>query len=60
MYKLNIKSSWLSQFKDLSESAVSMIESILIVMVGLLLLNGEVITKRGWTSIKSVTGRSCS
>lgn len=50
LYKLNIKSSWLSQFKDISESAVSLLESIAIVAVGILLLGSDSITKRGWIS----------
>ena len=50
LYKLNIKSSWLSQFKDISESAVFLLESIAIVAVGILLLGSDSITKRGWIS----------
>lgn len=50
LYKLNIKSSWLSQFKDISETIVSLLESIAIVAVGLALLGSESITRRGWIS----------
>lgn len=50
LYKLNIRSSWLSQFKDISESIVSLLESLAIVAVGLALLGSDAITKRGWIS----------
>lgn len=48
LYRLNIKSSWLGQFKDLSETVVSILQAIAIVGVGLLLLGSEAITKRAW------------
>ena len=48
LYRLNIKSSWLGQFKDLSETVVSALQAIAIVGVGLLLLGSEAITKRAW------------
>jgi ATP-binding cassette subfamily B protein AbcA/BmrA len=46
--KLNIKASWLSQFKDLSETVVSLVQAVFIVFVGVLLLRNEEITKRAW------------
>jgi ATP-binding cassette subfamily B protein AbcA/BmrA len=48
LYKLSIKSSWLSQFKDLSETVVSLVQSVIIVVVGVVLLRNEEITKRAW------------
>lgn len=56
LYKLNIKSSWLSQFKDLSETVVSLLESVAIVIVGLALLGSESITRRGWISFFLFSG----
>lgn len=50
LYKINIKASWLSQFKDLSETIVSLTQSVIIVFVGVLLLNNQAITIRAWIS----------
>lgn len=48
LYRLNITSSWLSQFKDLSETAIHLIESVLVVLVGTMLLGNGEISKRTW------------
>lgn len=50
LYKIDIKSNWLSQFKDLSETAVSLLQSVVIVLVGVLLLKNEEITTRSWVA----------
>lgn len=50
LYKLDIKASWLSQFKDLSGTIVSLIQSVIIVLVGVLLLRNQEITTRAWIS----------
>lgn len=50
LYKVSVKSSWLSQFKDLSQTALDLLQSIVIVAVGILLLRNEIITKRAWIS----------
>ncbi len=50
LYRLNIKSSWLDQFKNLSETVVSLIQSVILVIVGATLLQGEEITIRAWIS----------
>lgn len=56
LYSLNIRSSWLSQFKDISETVVMLAESAVMVAVGLLLLGSKVITKRGWISFFLFSG----
>lgn len=48
LYRINIKSSWLSQFQDLSTTALDLTQSVIIVAVGLLLLKNADITKRAW------------
>lgn len=48
LYRIRIKSSWLSQFQDLSTTAVDLVQSVIIVLVGVLLLNNADITKRAW------------
>ena len=48
LYQLNIKSSWLGQFKNISETIVSLLQSLAIVGVGLFLLGSESIPKRSW------------
>lgn len=48
LYKLRIKSSWFSEFQDLSTTAVDLIQSVIIVAVGVLLLEDAEITKRAW------------
>lgn len=56
LYKINIKSSWLSQFKDLSETIVSLIQSVIIVFVGVLLLRDQDITTRSWVAFFVFSG----
>jgi ATP-binding cassette subfamily B protein AbcA/BmrA len=48
LYRINIKTSWASQFKDLSETMVSLIQSLIIVLVGVLLLRNQDISTRSW------------
>ena len=48
IYKINIKSSWMSQFKDLSETFVDLLQSVIMVLVGVALLNNGGIDKRAW------------
>lgn len=50
LYKINIKSSWLSQLRDLSETATSLIQSIIMVLVGYFLLRNGDISQRTWIS----------
>ncbi|MDE6752388.1 MAG: ABC transporter ATP-binding protein/permease [Eubacterium sp.] len=48
LYRINIKSSWLSQFQDLSTTAIDLAQSVIIVLVGILLLKNAEIAKRSW------------
>ena len=48
IYKINIKSSWMSQFKDLSQTFVDIIQSIIMVLVGTALLRDGGINTRAW------------
>lgn len=50
LYRLNVKSSWLSQLKNFSDSLLHMILSVAICLVGLLLIGRGEITKRAWIS----------
>ena len=50
LYRLNIKSSWLMQFRDVSEAIVHTLQTVAICVVGLLLIGGGTITKRAWIS----------
>ena len=48
LYKISIKSSWISQFQDLSETFIDLIQSVVMVLVGVALLKGGDITSRNW------------
>lgn len=48
LYKISIKSSWFDQFKDLSETAADLLQSVVIVLVGVVLLRNQEITQRAW------------
>lgn len=50
LYTLNVKSSWLDQVRDLSGSAISLAQSVLICVVGVVLLRDGSIAKRAWIS----------
>jgi ATP-binding cassette subfamily B protein AbcA/BmrA len=50
LYRINITGSWISQLKDLSENALSLLQSLAITLVGLMLLNDGSITKRAWVA----------
>lgn len=50
IYRLSIKSSWLSQLHDLSNTAVDLASSVVIALTGLLLLRDGSINTRGWIS----------
>ena len=56
LYTLNVKSSWLDQLRDLSDSAISLIQSVLICVVGVFLLRDESIAKRSWISFFLFSG----
>ena len=56
LYKVNIKSSWLTQFRDISDALVSLIQSVAICLVGLALIGGSAITKRAWVSFFLFSG----
>ena len=48
LYKISIKSSWISQFQDLSQTFIDLIQSVIMVLVGVALLKGGDITTRNW------------
>lgn len=48
LYKLSIKSSWIDQLRDLSNSGSSLLQSLVIVLVGVLLLGSGAVTKKAW------------
>lgn len=50
LYKIGIYSSWLLQFRHLSETALSLIKSVIMVTVGYMLLRGGEITTRAWVA----------
>lgn len=50
LYRVSIRSSWLDQFKSASETVVSLLQSALIVGVGVAMLGSGAIEKRGWIS----------
>ncbi len=50
LYRVSIKGSWLDQFKELSETGVHLLQSLIMVIVGLLLLRNNEITTRAWIS----------
>lgn len=56
LYRLNIKSSWLGQFQDLSETLVTLVQSLAIVGVGYLLLKDGSIAKRSWITFFLFSG----
>ena len=48
LYKVDIKTGWFGQFEDLSRTAVDLLQSAVIVLVGVVLLRGEMISTRAW------------
>lgn len=56
IYRLNVKSSWLSQLHDLSNTAVDLASSVVITLTGLLLLRDGTINTRGWISFFMFSG----
>lgn len=56
IYRLNVKSSWLSQLHDLSNTAVDLASSVVITLTGLLLLRDGSINTRGWISFFMFSG----
>ncbi len=50
LYRLDIKGSWISQFMDLSETASSLVQSLIMVTVGYFLLKNSEITTRAWVT----------
>ncbi len=56
LYKINIRSSWFSQGKNLAEISVQLVQSLLITLVGAALLHSESITKRAWVAFFLFSG----
>ena len=56
LYKVSIKGGWLEQFKDLSQTAVSLAQSVVIALTGMALLRGGTITTRSWISFFLFSG----
>lgn len=50
LYKLSIKGSWLDQLQNLSDSAVSLIQTLIMILVAYTLLRNGEITKRAWVT----------
>lgn len=48
LYRVSIKSGWISQFSDLAISIMGLIETLLVVGVGVLLFKNDAISKRAW------------
>jgi ABC-type bacteriocin/lantibiotic exporter with double-glycine peptidase domain len=56
LYKISIKSSWIDQCKDLSETAVSLLQSLIITLIAMSLFQGGTITKRAWIAFFMFSG----
>lgn len=56
LYRVNIKSCWMDQLKDLSDLAVSLLQSAVITFVGLALLGSGDIDKRAWVAFFMFSG----
>lgn len=50
LYRISIKSSWLSQLKDLSTAVLDMAQAAAMTLVGMFLLQGGDINTRAWIS----------
>ena len=50
LYRLNIKTNWLSQLQELTETVPNLIQSIIIVLLGMVLLGSGAISRRSWVS----------
>lgn len=50
LYRITVKSSWLSQFKDMSETVVSLLQALAMVITGAVLLKNNEINIRAWIS----------
>lgn len=50
LYKISIKGSWFDQFRDLSQTVTHLLQSVVIVVVGMFLLRDQVITTRAWVT----------
>lgn len=48
LYKINIKGSWLDQIKNLSETGVELLQSLVMSLVAMMLINGGEINARAW------------
>ncbi len=49
-YRVGLYGNWIMQFKNLSETAVSLVQSIVMVIVGYMLLRSGGITTRAWVA----------
>lgn len=56
LYRVSIKGGWVDQFKDLSETAVTLAQAAVIALTGMALLRGGTITARGWISFFMFSG----
>ncbi len=56
LYRVSVKSSWITQFRDLSSAVISFLGSFAICSVGLLLIQGGGITKRAWIAFFLFSG----
>lgn len=56
LYKINIKSSWLDQVKNLSETFINLIQAGIMCLVGVFLLGTEEITVRKWVAFYMFSG----
>ena len=48
LYKINIKSGWISQFNDLASTALDLIQVVLICVIGVIFIGKNAITLKTW------------
>lgn len=48
LYRISIKSSWIDQFRDLANTGSSLLQSLAIVLVGVVLLGSGAVTRKAW------------
>lgn len=56
LYDLGIRSGWIDQVQNLSGSMVTLIQTVLIVVTGLILLRDSGISRRAWTTFFLFSG----
>lgn len=59
LYRVSIKASWLSQFKDMSEAMVSLLQSLVMVITGMVLLRNGELSTRAWISFYMFSSVFC-